>query len=181
MPKFVFILACLAIALASYPLCRNKKDWAWLACGLTFTVIADYFLILRQVHLTGVAVFCMVHVCYILRVKRGYMVWLAILAQIAIIILFNVGSLYLLASFYAVLFIANIAINLKWRKKNRATVLAALLLFALCDINVAIFNLHPTNGIAFTLIWVFYLPSQLVLALSAVSWCKTKTIPTSSS
>ena len=229
--KFAFIAACFVIAIVSFFFCKDKRDWLWLCSGLLFTVAADYFLVLRNSHLPGVAVFSFVHVWYILRAlgqqwalpcastvrPLGYTqaaaepphlcasqrftrqmrrakpiaaltplhsAWLIKLVGVTVVsvvvfIAYRRESLIALGGIYALLFIANIAVSSRFFKKNKALVLTGLILFALCDINVLIFNL-PQFGVdinfpwAFTLIWVFYLPAQLLLAVSAVDWSKAK-------
>ena len=47
-----------------------------------------------------------------------------------------------------------------------------LLLFIACDINVGLNNVHLIEGIDYTLVnflmWVFYLPSQVLLSLTSI-------------
>ena len=180
--KFAFVAGCLVLAGLTYFRCHCRRDWAWLVVGLGFTVGADYFLVLHNEHLAGVAVFCFVHVCYILRrigdsVKKAVAAF-AVVGVLVAVAFFN-GSVIMLGAVYASLFVANIVINLKTRlpKLNWALTLAGLVLFALCDINVLLFNLpryfdvaHGISNVVFPLIWVFYLPSQLLLAISALDF-----------
>lgn len=49
---------------------------------------------------------------------------------------------------------------------NRNMVIWGMILFALCDINVALTRIKSLNEISFSLIWIFYLPSQVLLSLS---------------
>jgi len=180
--KFAFIVVCFAIAMVSYFFCVKRRDWAWLTLGLLFTVGADYFLVIHDNHLPGVAVFCLAHVCYIFRAlentARGKAIALAAVPVLVVVVLFAFvnGLLLVLAGTYAALFLTNIAVNIKFCKINRPIVLTGLILFALCDINVALFNLPSQLGTgfvfpwAFQLIWVFYLPSQLLLAVSAFNF-----------
>jgi len=182
--KFVFVAVCFAIAAVSFFFCRNKKDWLWLTLGLLFTVAADYFLVIHNRHLPGVAVFSFVHMCYILRVlqpkARKLALFIVPFLAGAIFIAFMNEALLVLAGIYAGLFALNIAINIKFCKINKPLVLTGLVLFMLCDINVMLFNLPRELGVsiyfpwAFTLIWVFYLPSQLLLAVSAVAYPRAK-------
>jgi len=177
--KFAFIVACFAIAAFSYFFCVSRRDWAWLTLGLLFTVGADYFLVIHDSHLPGVAVFCFAHVCYIFRALgdtgRGKRIAWVVVPVLAVVVLFAFvnGALLVLAGTYAALFLTNIAVNMKFCKINRPIVLTGLILFALCDVNVVLFNLPHYLGTAatfpwaFWLIWVFYLPSQLLLAASA--------------
>ncbi|MCL1885103.1 MAG: lysoplasmalogenase family protein [Defluviitaleaceae bacterium] len=232
--KFAFVIGCFIIAIFSYVRCYSKWDWAWLVAGLAFTVFADFFLVIRGEHLFGVAAFCFVHVCYIIRAvgfnKRGIPPLFIMLGNcsrnsrcqwglrpqstslqwakptsappplaarrtscgekmrhkplccfglccFALFwgFAFIRGSVILLAVIYACLFAVNIFLNAKTRRPrfNYVLVMAGLSLFALCDINVMLFNLSRYLGVsfhfspAFTLIWVFYLPSQFLLAISS--------------
>ncbi|MCL2225023.1 MAG: lysoplasmalogenase family protein [Defluviitaleaceae bacterium] len=156
----------------------GKKDWLCLVGGLVFTLLADYFLVLRQQHLFGVAAFCFVHVFYIRRAINFRRWMLVAFAVIWLFIVFILQSVILIAAVYASLFAFNIFVNYKTRrpKFNYHLVMAGLILFALCDINVMLFNIPRYTGLpdffpgAFALIWVFYLPSQILLALSAVDY-----------
>jgi len=186
--KFVFIVGCFAIAGMTYFFCKSKKDWAWLTLGLLFTLGADYFLVVRNLHIPGVAVFCFAHICYIMRATAKPTIWstpqaiiILIKAAIAGIIFATIdGALIILSGIYAALFITNIVVNFKYQKINRPLVITGLILFSLCDINVALFNLPRhfelpfTFSWAFTLIWVFYLPSQLLLSVSAIAFPSAK-------
>ena len=189
--KFAFIAFCFVVALLSYFICHSKRDWAWLVGGMGFTLGADYFLILHDSHLLGVFMFCFVHVCYMLRVLSERLKWWELL------LLFLLGAgvifaasfwLFVLVGLYGLLFGMDIVVNIwfyKYKdarlpKLNRGLVLAGLVLFMLCDINVLIFNLPRyfdlPVGLAqvFPLIWVFYLPSQGLLAVSGVKWKHVK-------
>ncbi|MCL1862007.1 MAG: lysoplasmalogenase family protein [Defluviitaleaceae bacterium] len=183
--KFAFIACCLIVALFSYARCYSKKEWCLLVCGLGFTLLADYFLVLSGQHLFGVAAFCFVHVFYIFRAVE-FKKWMAVpLACVAVVwvIVFAVGSVVAMAGLYALLFFANIIVNIKSKnhrpRANFYLVMVGLALFALCDINVMLFNLARYTGIthgfdsAFMLIWIFYLPSQLLLAISALRLSKS--------
>jgi hypothetical protein len=50
-----------------------------------------------------------------------------------------------------------------------------MILFLCCDINVAIFNTAPPDttlySISAPLMWLFYLPAQILLSLSAAGSC----------
>ncbi|MCL2217267.1 MAG: lysoplasmalogenase family protein [Defluviitaleaceae bacterium] len=192
--KFAFVAGCFALALLSYFRCNSKNDWAWLVGGLAFTLGADYFLVLHNNHLHGIAVFCFTHVCYIMRAdshKNSVNVY-TLIARFGIVSAFVVvavinDSVAMLAGIYAILFAVNIHVNFRFfrnektpiPKLNRALILAGLILFILCDINVLLFNLpmylNAPQGLTavFPLIWVFYLPSQALLAVSAINYKKT--------
>jgi len=186
---FAFIAVCFVVALASYFICWSKKDWLCLALGLAFTLAADYFLILHDRHLIGVAVFCFAHVAYILRAitsKRGvmpriyFMLPVCVLGLIVVVLAcFRLDGIYVVTVLYAGLFIVNIYVSARYIQRNRVLVIAGLLLFAACDICVMLFNLPLHTGapdwfrLIFPMIWVFYLPSQALLAVSAVDFTRS--------
>ena len=136
-------------------------------------------MILQSRHLIGVSVFCFAHVAYIIRALDakydGRLRVLYLLPVIgAVFVVLLLGSIYIAAAMYAVLFITNIYVSARHIQHRRKLVMAGLLLFAACDICVLLFNLPVYFGapaglrLVFPLIWVFYLPSQAVLAVSAV-------------
>jgi len=178
--KFAFVGGCLLVALISGFWCRDKKDWLCLVGGLVFTVLSDAYLVMEQEHLSGVAVFCFVHVFYIFRaVEISKKIFAAFFGFVALwSVLLVLKSVIIFAMLYAFLFAVNIFVNYKTRrpKLNYFLVMAGLILFALCDINVFLFNLPQYLGVpdffpsAFALIWIFYLPSQIFLAVSAIRY-----------
>lgn len=176
------------MALASFFICWSRRDWFWLTIALACTLGADYFLILHDRHLPGVAVFCFAHVAYILRAvtsKPGFnrrfisKVPILITGLVAIAMaLFWLDTIYVVTAIYGALFIANIIISARYLPRNRGLAITGLLLFAACDICVLIFNMPAYLGAPiwlrdiYPMIWVFYLPSQALLSISAVSFTK---------
>jgi hypothetical protein len=182
--KFAWIVICFFIALISRLRCAGKRDWAFLTAGLGFTVVADYFLILFNRQTVGIFVFAFAHAAYILRTKSIRYIWL-LFAPAVIIAGISGDNLWLAVTVvYFSLFIINIIAHLRFYKKdtrlpkvNRALALAGVLLFAACDVNVVLYNLHyyipaalPLREAAYVLLWVFYLPAQFVLAVSALDY-----------
>ncbi|MCL2528245.1 MAG: lysoplasmalogenase family protein [Defluviitaleaceae bacterium] len=183
---FTYIAACFGVALLSFFFCWSRRDWLWLVLALGFTLWADYFLILHNRHLTGVAVFCFAHLAYIIRAvnqrqndKDRPFPWSRIFAiGLVVIVLAFIffDAIYVVTGLYATLFISNIYVSARYLKRNRALTITGLLLFAACDICVMIFNMPLYFGAPawllniFPLIWVFYLPSQALLAISAVGY-----------
>ena len=161
-----------------------------------FTLASDYFLVLANNHRVGVFVFCFVHMIYILRVSDH---WEKSIVKIGATIsggglifaififvpaLPPLDPIIAFALVYAALFIQNIIAHIKYSCRgrqeliiNRRLMLAGIILFALCDIHVLLFNLPyylPVPAIVGTWgliwIWVFYAPSQLLLSISAIKW-----------
>jgi len=77
----------------------------------------------------------------------------------------------ILASFYGVNFLYNLIFALINFKSN-ILLTVGLLLFAVCDICVLILNLpyytdiSINRGLVFTIMWIFYIPSQILIGLS---------------
>lgn len=236
---FYFILGCFMLAAFSFfiqcllrrrhksvGMKNPKTDWLWLLAGLLFTVVSDYFLILRGNHLAGVAVFCLVHVCYIMRainwreekfdtLKCNHLTILAsgytrknsfsniaskimtgcfvIAVVVWVLFLYTNDAIIFLAITYATLFLTTIAVTFLYFNQNKAPklprfnkilIVLGLILFALCDINVMLYNLprylhvriisiHVQDNIN-ALIWIFYLPSQLLLAISGIKYYQVR-------
>ena len=174
---FAFIAICFSIAALSFFACKSKRDWLFLTIALGFTLWADYFLILHDRHLPGVAVFCFAHAAYILRATNKPPKLLLGLA-LFIPAFFWLDPIYVFTALYATLFISNIYITARHLKYNRILGVTGLLLFAACDICVLIFNLPAYFGAPswlrdiYPMIWVFYLPSQIILAISAIDFSR---------
>ena len=185
--KFLFIVFCFVFALCTYKFAYCKRDWAWLVGGLGFTVGADFFLVLHNQHLFGVAVFCFAHACYIIhgmKIRRtNTTLFFCILSAVVFLFVMN-NFLFGLAAVYACLFAVNIFVHVVKLKKSRKhrlnhkLMLAGLLLFLLCDMNVLLFNLPLHTGIyfppqvmriIFISIWVFYLPAISVISASSIA------------
>jgi len=175
--QFGFIALCFLIA-AYY-----KKPWAAL-----FTMLADFFLVIKQSNEIGVTIFIAAHACYIIRFggsrkllpfcffcifPAGLLMWVGsnfidlpprispYLIFVSVVYKqFFIMSLYTAISGY---------LKNRFQKPNGRLIVAGMLLFAACDVCVLIYNVSSGNlsQTAFKFIWVFYAPSQLLLALSA--------------
>ena len=157
-------------------------------------MLSDYFLVLARNYPVGVFTFCFVHMAYLLRVspshpKSAACIAATVAAGVVLYAIFavwtpGVDPLLFLGGVYAALFAQNFAAHIRYcrrdtpgrlPKANRILMLAGLMLFALCDVHVLLFNLHRFLEVPQALtdwanawIWVFYVPSQMLLALSAV-------------
>lgn len=185
----------LAIVLCIVFLIGNpRKTGTWTATVLAFvpTLIADWFLVVRQDHQTlATGVFVFTQVALTLRLfwdgrRTGarilfYSLPLLVLVSIGWIVLgdtFNllVGTTLL----YFSLLLGNILHSLFQSSRFSFSFSVGLILFAMCDIVIGIQNgteylpihegsflnwiLHP----GFPLAWTFYLPAQALIAWSAV-------------
>jgi len=153
-----------------------------------FTLLSDYFLLIANNYRVGVFTFCFVHITYIIRIsKNRFKSIVYILATFTgglLLVLFVDDILVALAAVYAALFVQNLITNFcqnhpRLPLANRRLMLTGLVLFALCDINVLLFNLpnfiyfpQSIAGISHSLIWWFYAPAQILLAFSAFNFRK---------
>jgi hypothetical protein len=82
------------------------------------------------------------------------------------------------AGVYAILIIAVTIAAFKRRQAHANNILSRLgmILFLLCDVNVLLWNMRTMAGVTeiphwtVTIIWMFYLPGQTMLALSAYNF-----------
>lgn len=172
--KFTSILLCFLLAALLYQTSTNQKDSRFVVIGLFFTVIADVNLVLVNAHVLGVFFFCLVQLTYLRRLTMRYFWFSMIVVTTAILFAFFISSqtLYVLAALYAFLILS--VTTATWRSKlprfNKRCASWGMLLFILCDLHVALSNQLPASHgyseMASDLIWLFYLPSQVLLAMS---------------
>lgn len=172
--KYAGILLCLAFA----ALCALRGGDKLVAPALLLTACADWFLLIRSERLMlGVALFIGVQAIYLLRLYKagaGAAVPLRlmlILVMLAILFWMDVASpLTLLALFYFSQLLANTI--LAWGIPRMRRFALGLILFVGCDVCVGLFNspdLFPgLTSLVSVGMWFFYLPSQVLIALSAM-------------
>ncbi|MCI9368383.1 MAG: hypothetical protein HFF19_08940 [Oscillospiraceae bacterium] len=175
--KYAGILLCLAFALLSCVRWRGDK---LVPLALALTAGADWFLLVRGDHYAvGVALFLCVQTVYLLRLRRlgagaayPLRAGLALGAGLGLYLLNIASPLNLLAGLYFSQLLSNTV--LAWTVHGRPGRLfaAGLTLFVGCDVCVGLFNLHPANPLLYFStgvgMWAFYLPSQALVALSAL-------------
>ena len=176
--KFASILLVLLAGLTAV----RTQDGKIVAAALALTAAADVFLLLLdQNYMLGVSLFLAVQILYTIRLS-------ALTAQSAVLHLTargmlagfaayflreHFGRLELLAAAYIVWFFMNLAHSaaaaFQTRSGSCVRFAAGLALFFLCDLCVGIHNL-PQNALsafADVAMWAFYLPGQVLIALSA--------------
>ncbi len=183
--KFTGIILCFLLSLFIGNDGHDSIDTKLLVSALFFTLTADYFLLFEKNLKTGVVFFCIVQSLYIIRHSRKTLLtssYFIIVSVIIITITFLTSFIHIYnidQVFKAILFLYGIllfistfsAIRTTWfTRYPRSTsnkVALGLVLFMLCDINVALFNtFNSFSDITGFLIWLFYFPSQVLLALS---------------
>lgn len=196
--KFSAIIGCFLFVNAVFTKYKTA-DSNQMRKILFFTVCSDFFLLLTRQFELGVLLFILVQVLYAYRISAGsqWHVKAFVLLGIALFLTgfyFTVsggeyGILILVGIFYSILFIWNI-IDLILADdshfSNKSFFLMGLILYAVCDIHVLVYNFpsffqknallgtwYAFAGIA---MWLFYLPGQVLLSLSAVPNDVQKTV-----
>ena len=173
--KYGGILLCLAFA----ALCALRGGDRLVPAALALTACADWFLLVRNDHYAaGVALFLCVQTVYLVRLRRNragsacrLRSGLALGAGLGVYALDMASPLNLLAALYYSQLLSNTALAWSLGRKQRRFALG-LTLFVGCDTCVGLFNtlpaaspLYPAVSVA---VWLFYLPSQVLIALSAL-------------
>lgn len=175
-------------------LIRNDKehilDTRLLQLGLFFTTFADLALVILERYILGVFIFTIVQLLYIARHTRSRFKIVLRKLLIAFAIIFSsyfifskliIKSSFILIPiglFYAICLITSVvkAIGISqgntYLNPNKNMIVFGMILFLLCDASIAIayvlrsFNIFKLANIFSSLIWIFYLPSQVLLSLS---------------
>ena len=188
--KYAGVLLCLAVAAAMIWFYRDA-DAVILTCALVFTAISDLFiLVLDDYYQIGLITFIATQSVYLYRLYRDRMnkikftllvrVLLAglLLAVVDVIMSEDGGINFMLAEVcvYIVMLAGNVVDAFILCKRGLKNILFAvgLLLFLCCDICVGLdnavgiigLNLGAAGGPIQFLIWVFYMPSQVLITLS---------------
>jgi len=188
--KLSAIIGCFLFVNAVF-IKHNTNDSNQMRMILFFTVCSDFFLLLTRQFEIGVLLFILVQVLYAYRISVGgnWHIKAFVLLGVAFLLtgyhfIKSGGEYGLLVSvgiFYSILFIWNI-IDLisaeESRFANKSFFLMGLILYAVCDIHVLVYNFpsyfqnnallrmwYDFSGIA---MWLFYLPGQVLLSLSVV-------------
>jgi hypothetical protein len=178
--KYTGILLCLAVSVCVWKHPSRKLDATLQSAALACAVAADYFLLFTSHFTVGIAIFCGAHLTALIRYRRRWFIPGAILTVAGLcawLFLYESGqsqiALTVMAAIYGVL-ILSVTVGTFRAKQNRINNILSrtgMILFVLCDLNVAVFNLLPSDGslyaAASVLMWAFYLPAQTLLALSA--------------
>ena len=184
--KYAAILSCLIICVISYKMTRERTPLIQ-SIVFCFTLGADLLLLFTPLFAAGVFIFLGAHTSALIRYRPRW----ALPAGICSAAVFVLAALFAtkilhanseltlvisVCAAYAVLIIS-VTISTFHSPQARVNTLFSRLgmcLFLACDVNVAIFNAmpagHPAHTASIVLMWLFYLPAQTLLALSAVKW-----------
>lgn len=145
---------------------------------MLLTLVCDYFLLFTSSYPFGVAIFVMVHLLYAIRLadaqaRDKYLIFIYTLPFLLLLFPLEIGCCVYAGAF---LFHFSQLFNKMKKKpaKLRWLYFTAMLFFLLCDIHVVLFQITK-NAAYGNFIWLFYTPSQLLLALilhqdSSTNW-----------
>lgn len=196
--KFSSIFLCFVISIISSPLNGQSKNTFLLQLGLIFTIMADYlFLIHDDDYILAIGLFSIVQIIYSLRYREGneterFMRFMIIYLIIVILYklinknLVELDFLIAVAVFYGISLISSLKEAFFLYKNDHTQdtnkmIFFGMILFLLCDISLGlnyILNETKASGNVFNLlksissisIWIYYLPSQILLALSGTDF-----------
>lgn len=167
----------IALCLLSALLRAGDREGRLVCAALALTLSADFFLLVLDAWYTlGVALFCGVQGLYLARLRAmGAGLWLPLrlgltaAALLAAALLGLLTPLNALALVYFPELVCNAAAALSLGRRGRMFGLG-LLLFVGCDVCVGLHNLAglpvPLSAFAQVGMWLFYLPSQVLIVLS---------------
>lgn len=191
--KYAGVAICLLIAVFTYQYSFRHNDAKLLISGLVFTLIADALILFASAFAPGIVFFSFVQLFYIRRYKKESLkrnLSFALIIMVFCLAGFALGLqlpfISLLGAVYAVLIITatGLAFRSNLPPKNKKLAGAGMILFLLCDTNVMVSFFAPGTSLFYEitsiLIWVFYIPSQALLSLSAVDYHLKKQLTVSS-
>jgi hypothetical protein len=193
--KFMSMIIVFIISIMTKKDALSFKDLHLLQIGLFITLIADLLLLLLDNHyILGIFLFSIVQILYSLRyefrnfkltIRNFFIIFLSLSILYIIINKFvvEIDFLWAMGLFYGLCLLNSVIKAFKaykykiYPEPNRQMILIGMILFLLCDINVALYNILGYMGkvnvfynISSVSMWLFYLPSQILLALSGYNY-----------
>ena len=191
--SYVSIILCVIIAFVFFD---SDRAGHLIRMGLCCTLVADYFLVVDgDKLLEGVIAFTFVQAAYFaylyLRERRRALRIANVISRTVVSLALIIGAFIVLGedadalAIVSVIYYANLVINtvFAFTQGRRERVFAiGLLLFCMCDLCIGLEVLFSSYlgsdaldffyGAYLSLPWVFYQPSQTLIALSM--WCKSR-------
>lgn len=193
--KFISMILIFIISLIKKEDALELRDIYLLQVGLFLTIFADLFLlILDNYYIIGIALFSIVQILYSIRYEykkakliiKNFIIIFIVLIFIYIIInsfIVKVDLLIAISFYYAICLLTSVIKGIKvyiyeyYPTPNRQMIALGMVLFLLCDINVALYNIIEflslkgkfvglLYNIFFISMWLYYLPSQVLLSIS---------------
>lgn len=200
--KYLCIILCFTISLLIGENFLNRKDLFLLQISLFFTVIADYFFLITHKYILGIVSFCIVQIIYSVRhdiknkvstIKKFIMTLILVLIIYLIIsnFIITIDLIFVVGIYYAIALIVSVIKAIKsckynyYPSPNKYMIAWGMILFLLCDIHVGFANIQKVIKVSpgllkrfldksISLIWFFYLPSQILLTLSGYKYSLDK-------
>lgn len=207
--KFISIIVCFIYAVQYFIRKESRQlHQYYLIAALFFTIISDFCILIKNYDEIGVFFFCLVQLCYLMRIKEmdmkrksavqaaknsliniiaaGFIISVLCLLNVQIDVLLVLTCIY----FTFILHNTIMAVKLIGKGKQRGSADInkiffgiGMSLFLLCDIHVGLFNLSSYFNLeqyhagwlyrwASVAMWIFYLPSQVLLVLSGKNYNK---------
>ena len=198
--KYIAILLCFLLSLMTMRHAISAADTFLLQFGLFMTTLADLCLLLLENYTLGIAIFCLVQITYCIRYapSKAYSTVISFLITFEIIVILyiilgilikDLDLLFAVAFAYSICLTTSVIRAFKSYKANlypnpnKNMIVLGMILFLLCDINVGLTSiikltdlhsplLDKAYNISLFLIWFFYLPSQVLLAMSGYDFKK---------
>ena len=196
--KFLSMILVLFICLIIGKNSISRRDAFLLKLGISITLIADILLLLLNIHyIWGIGLFCIVQILYFIRysgsdpkiiIRNFSIIFITLFFIYTIVNLYivKIDSLVLIAFYYAICLLSStyralsLYKNQKYSQVNIKMISVGMILFLLCDINVALYNIiglvaisskyiNLLKNLSYVSMWLFYLPSQVLLSLSGYS------------
>lgn len=188
--KFISIILIFIISLLLREYALDSKRIVLLQIGLFITIFADLFLLLlNRNYILGVALFSIVQILnsirYDLTKARKTFKNFIIMFLILLLVYFSVevDFLFLIVIYYIICLLIStirgigVYIYGLYPSPNKEIIALGMIFFLLCDINVGLYNIigylnsiGKCTNLSSTIfpiwIWLFYLPSQILLSLS---------------
>lgn len=196
--KYIGVLLCFTLTIMIGTKGHDVIDTKLLQSAFLFTAFADYCLLISNEFIVGVLIFCIVQIIYIFRFTRHLIsrgkIFICILSVYTVfaLVVFTIYKIYgfdlklsLICLLYACLIIASLITAIRTLSSGffpfyaSMMICIGMILFFMCDVNVFLFNILELSGGYFAgicgfLIWLFYLPAQVLLSLSGYKYINKK-------
>jgi len=153
--KFAFMVSILLWT-------KENKKCRFIQAALLLTCISDFFLLFTPYYTLGVYTFSAVMCIYIYIFSYTHRFYTFPIILNSLFLLSEL-RLYLLCITYAILFYTNLFIVTEKYSKTKPVLPSAFLLFAVCDVFVALSFLTENSAMQ-SFVWLFYAPSQYLIS-----------------
>ena len=181
--KFAFVALCVLASFSYGKRVCDTRDAFYLRIAMCLTVCADFCLLILYQNIPGILFFCCVQCAYTAR-YGGYRraalllaVWAVLFPMFIIMLPFQtaVSAVYAVSFAFSLFSAAEAFAKKIYPFPNGILALLGMCLFAICDINVAMYNTHipffdARAAVIFTVMWAAYLPAQAMLSASGFGY-----------